>query len=505
MEARPTDPADPNMTYDDLGPEVMVAAESDSHLDAPYRTWVRLAVVGDVMAAAIGAVLARTIRFGSSGAVLSDADWITVSYGAIGMACLVAWPLITALCGGYDLRTQLFGVEELRRLMRSGISLLALLAVAVFAMNAVLSRGFVLALVPFTVGFSALFRLALRARSDRRQARGRSHHKVVAVGPTDELERLCRQLLSQPKSAIDIVAYVADDAGRRPASGPLALIRQLPDRDAIADLQQQGVQIDMLVRAGRPLPDEMWRLARRAHELDAVLAVAPHREDASSHVAVSYVPLGHTPLMVVETPSMRPSARWIKGAFDRVVGLAMLVVLTPVLLVIAGLLLLRQGRPILYSQERVGRSGSRFRCFKFRTMSTDADERLQELRELNEADGPLFKIREDPRVTPMGRWLRAHSLDELPQIFNVLAGSMSIVGPRPPLPSETAAYNEREARRLLVKPGLTGLWQVEGRSDLPWDDGVYLDLLYVEHWSPLLDIVIIARTIRAVVRPSGAY
>jgi exopolysaccharide biosynthesis polyprenyl glycosylphosphotransferase len=413
--------------------------------------------------------------------------------------------MITALCGGYDLRTQLFGVEELRRLMRAGMSLLALLAVAVFALNAVLSRGFVLALVPITVGFSAAFRVALRMRSDRRQARGRSHHKVVAVGPTDELERLCRQVMSQPKSAIDIVAYVADDAGRRPATGPLALIRELPDRDAISELPQRGIQIDMLVRAGRPLPDEMWRLAQRAHELDAVLAVAPHREDASSHVAVSYVPLGHTPLMVVETPSMRPSARWVKGAFDRVLATAMVLVLLPVFAVLAGLLLLRQGRPIFYAQERVGRHGTPFKCFKFRTMSTDAEEKLAELQALNEADGPLFKIRDDPRVTPIGRWLRAHSLDELPQLFNVLNGSMSIVGPRPPLPSEAASYNEREARRLLVKPGLTGLWQVEGRSDLPWDDGVYLDLLYVEHWSPLLDIVIISRTIRAVLRPNGAY
>ena len=134
-----------------------------------------------------------------------------------------------------------------------------------------------------------------------------------------------------------------------------------------------------------------------------------------------------------------------------------------------------------------------------------ADAWLEELRAHNQADGPLFKMRDDPRVTRIGGFLRAHSLDELPQLFNVLRGSMSIVGPRPPLPSEAATYNEREARRLLVKPGLTGLWQVEGRSDLPWDEGVYLDLLYVEHWSPLLDLAIIGRTVRAVIHPSGAY
>jgi lipopolysaccharide/colanic/teichoic acid biosynthesis glycosyltransferase len=183
----------------------------------------------------------------------------------------------------------------------------------------------------------------------------------------------------------------------------------------------------------------------------------------------------------------------------------MLVVLSPVLLALSALLLIRQGRPLLYSQERVGRHGTPFRCWKFRTMVEGAHDQLEALRHSNEAEVPLFKIRDDPRVTPVGRWVRKHSLDELPQLFNVLGGSMSIVGPRPPLPTEAASYNEREARRLLVKPGLTGLWQVEGRSDLPWDDGVYLDLLYVERWSPLLDLLIILRTIRAVVRPSGAY
>ncbi len=183
----------------------------------------------------------------------------------------------------------------------------------------------------------------------------------------------------------------------------------------------------------------------------------------------------------------------------------MVLVLAPVLLCISLVILFRDGRPILFRQDRIGRHGERFTCLKFRTMRPDAEAQLDDLKHLNEVDGPLFKIRDDPRVTSLGRFLRDHSLDELPQLFNVLTGSMSIVGPRPPLPREAATYNEREARRLLVKPGLTGLWQVEGRSDLPWSDGVYLDLLYVDHWSPLLDLVIIARTVRAVFRPAGAY
>lgn len=489
----------------ELPPHEVLVADSDGRRDAPYRLWVRMALLGDVVAATVATSLARELRFGAGTAVLAGGDGIKVAYSSIAIACLVTWPVITALCGGYDLRCQLVGVEELRRILRSGISLTALLGFSVFVVNATLSRGFVIALVPLIVVLSSSWRLLLRWRANRRQGRGTDHHKVVAVGPTDELQRLCLQVLGRPRSAIDIVAYVADDSDSRPLTGPLALIHRLPDRDAIKDLPALGIPIDLLVRAGRPLPDEMWALARRAREVDAVLAVAPHREDASSHVAMSYVPMSHTPLLIVETPTLRPSARMVKAVFDRVVGLAIVVVLSPILLAIATVLLVRQGRPILYVQPRVGRNGKLFRCLKFRTMIVDAHEQLHELQHHNEANGPLFKIRQDPRVTPIGRRLRSHSLDELPQLFNVLSGSMSLVGPRPPLPNEAATYNEREARRLLVKPGLTGLWQVEGRSDLPWDDGVYLDLLYVEHWSPLLDMLIMLRTLKAVIRPEGAY
>jgi exopolysaccharide biosynthesis polyprenyl glycosylphosphotransferase len=488
-------------------PETTTPAQADGGRDQPYRRWVRMAVIGDVVAAGLAAALARAVSFG----VYSDADvhpdgTLRVSYMVIGLAMPLLWPVVQALCGCYDLRTLLVGVEELRRVLRAGISLLALLGFIHFALDVDLSRGYVGALVPLLLLFTGIWRLLLQRHVSRRQSAGKGHHNVVAVGPIDEVQRLCMQLLSRPGSSIDVVAYVADDDDGVPIeSGPLSLVRRLDNRDAIRTLQDMGVPVDLLVRAGRPHHDEIWALARRARELGAALAIAPHREDASANVAVSYVPLGNTPLLVVETPTLRPSARAIKAVFDRVLASLMILALSPVLVGIALLILIRDGRPVLFKQDRIGQGGKRFKCLKFRTMHVDAEARLAELQALNEVDGPLFKIREDPRVTDVGRFLRGHSLDELPQLFNVLTGSMSIVGPRPPLPNEAATYNEREARRLLVKPGLTGLWQVEGRSDLPWSDGVYLDLLYVDHWSPLLDLVIIARTVRAVVKPNGAY
>ena len=484
----------------------LVAADSDAQRDAPYRQCVRQAVVGDIAMAALAAAAARITEFGLGGHAKVASGSYTLSYLTVGLLVTGIWPLVIAVCGGYDFRTLLVGVEELRRVIRAAISLVALLGFVYLFGDIDLARGYVAALFPLVAVFTGIWRFVLRAQAGRRQRMGHGHHNVVAVGPIDDLQRLCVQLMARPGSAIDIVAVVPDDAtADQVLTGPLGLIRRLPDRESINQLQREGTTIDLLVRAGRPRDDEMWALARRAAEVQATLAIAPHREDASAHVAVSYVPLGRTPLLVVETPTLHPSARVIKAVFDRVLGLLMTIILSPLLLLIAFMVLVRDGRPIFYRQQRMGRHGVPFDCFKFRTMHRDADQRVAELQALNDADGPLFKIREDPRVTGVGRFLRSHSLDELPQLFNVLGGSMSIVGPRPPLPNEAATYNEREARRLLVKPGLTGLWQVEGRSDLPWDEGVYLDLLYVDHWSPLLDMVIIARTVRAVVRPNGAY
>ena len=487
-------------------PEGPRVADSDARRDAPYRRWVRWAAVGDLAAAGLAAAAARALAFGVGSEARVEGGSFRLSYTALGLLVTLTWPALVGICGGYDLRTLLVGVEELRRVVRSGISLLAFLGFVFFVTNVDLSRGFVAAMVPLVVLFTGTWRYLLRMRSNRAQLRGFGHHNVVAVGRADDLQRLCVQLLARPGSAIDLVAIVADDLEpETELTGPLALVRRLPDRDSIQILKDEGVGIDLLVRAGRPRPEEVWALARRAHDLQVGLCIAPHREDASAHMAVSYVPLGRTPLLVVETPTLHPVARAIKAVFDRTFALLMLIGLAPILLLISLLVLLREGRPILYSQERVGRGGRPFRCFKFRTMHRDADSRLADLIDLNEADGPLFKMRDDPRVHRIGAFLRNHSLDELPQIFNVLGGSMSIVGPRPPLPTEAATYNEREARRLLVKPGLTGLWQVEGRSDLPWDEGVYLDLLYVDHWSVLLDLAIVARTAKAVFFPSGAY
>jgi exopolysaccharide biosynthesis polyprenyl glycosylphosphotransferase len=190
---------------------------------------------------------------------------------------------------------------------------------------------------------------------------------------------------------------------------------------------------------------------------------------------------------------------------DRLGAVGLLVLLAPLLLVIAVAVKLDGGGPVLFRQTRVGRHGRVFTMVKFRSMVVDAEARLAELAAANEGAGPLFKMRNDPRTTRVGAVLRRYSLDELPQLFNVLAGSMSIVGPRPPLPSEAQQFGQDAQRRLLVRPGLTGLWQISGRSDLSWEQAVRLDLRYVENWNLALDLQILCKTLSAVLKSRGAY
>jgi exopolysaccharide biosynthesis polyprenyl glycosylphosphotransferase len=215
--------------------------------------------------------------------------------------------------------------------------------------------------------------------------------------------------------------------------------------------------------------------------------------------------VGGTPVLRLDSPRFAGVRLAVKTAFDRTVAGVALILLAPLLLTLGLLVRCTSRGPALYFQERVGRNGVRFRMVKFRSMYTGAHERVSELIDRNAADGPLFKMKDDPRVTSVGKWLRKFSLDELPQLLNVLTGSMSLVGPRPPLPSEVETYEGDVHRRLLVKPGLTGLWQVSGRSDLSWEDSVRLDLHYVENWSLAMDLRLLFRTAGVVLKAKGAY
>lgn len=252
---------------------------------------------------------------------------------------------------------------------------------------------------------------------------------------------------------------------------------------------------------GRGIRDLSWELEK----IDVDLLVAPGVVDVAGP-RLQMRPVAGLPLIHLEKPQYHGAKRFQKRLFDLVFSGAAVVCLLPLMAVIAVAIRATGKGPTLYRQQRIGLNGKPFQMVKFRTMVDGADAMIEELVDQNESEGGvLFKIKDDPRVTPVGRFLRKFSLDELPQFFNVLNRDMSVVGPRPPLPTEVSSYDDYAKRRLLVRPGITGLWQVSGRSDLSWEDSVRLDLFYVENWSMITDFLIALKTAKVVFTRTGAY
>jgi exopolysaccharide biosynthesis polyprenyl glycosylphosphotransferase len=243
-----------------------------------------------------------------------------------------------------------------------------------------------------------------------------------------------------------------------------------------------------------------WQLERR----DVDLLVAPDVIDVAGP-RVRFAPVTGMPLLQISEPRIYGPGRWLKPCYERLLSIPLLVLASPLLLVIAIAVLIDSGRPVFYRQKRIGFGGEEFEMVKFRSMVRDADKMLPELLAQNDHDGALFKLRDDPRVTRVGRFLRKYSLDELAQLINVVKGDMLLIGPRPCLQSETEGFGEAARRRFLARPGMTGLWQVSGRSDIPWEEAVRLDLYYVENWSLLMDLMIVWRTFAVVGSGRGGY
>jgi exopolysaccharide biosynthesis polyprenyl glycosylphosphotransferase len=331
---------------------------------------------------------------------------------------------------------------------------------------------------------------------------------VILVGHEQAVHETNRRLQRERFHGMAVVGVCLP---RVPVLGRVMLRGQqsLPPVYGTFDEVAQAVaraQADTVIVLSCPELDgaALRRLAWKLERDDIDLIVASTLVDVAGD-RTTIRPVDGLPLLHVEHPRLKGARRFFKAIFDRIASLLGLIALSPVLLAIAALVKVTSSGPVIFKQVRVGKNGGRFVIYKFRTMYADAEARLAELRHLNENDGTLFKIKKDPRVTPVGRWLRRLSLDEIPQLLNVLKGDMSLVGPRPPLPREVDEYPFDMRRRLVVKPGLTGLWQVSGRSDLSWEESIKLDLRYVENWSLSMDLMILARTMLAVWRSSGAY
>jgi len=417
----------------------------------------------------------------------------------------LAWVLVLALHRAYGRWTIDQGAKVPSRIAQAGFTLAAVVSSASLALHYTALIDHVLLGIPVMVVLTVLLRRVVRVwlRSSQR-----AHvRRTLVVGQVRGLAGMLRALERGRADGMHLVAAClvdADDATDDQIAG-LSVPVYGDLSDVVGTAKAAGCNTVIVTPSAHLDTLHLRRLGWALHDAGIELLLAPALSDVARE-RIDVRPAGDVPLLHVRAPVFTGPQRVLKGLMDRAVAVVLLVVLAPLMLFIATLVRTTSTGPALFRQRRVGRGGQEFTCLKFRTMTADAEARRAELVHLNErADGLLFKIRHDPRITRIGAVLRKYSLDELPQLVNVVAGDMSLVGPRPPLPQEVAAYDDALRRRLLVKPGLTGLWQVSGRSELPWEEAVRLDLSYVDNWSPALDARILLRTVSAVLKGTGAY
>jgi exopolysaccharide biosynthesis polyprenyl glycosylphosphotransferase len=469
-----------------------------------WRTGYQLAALlvdlGAALCAVVGAFL---VRFGYA---VSE---VRPSRLALLAVVLIAWLAAVGLNRGYEVRILGAGTSEFERLGKAFLELTALTTFTAYATHADPSRGFVLSALPATLVLSAAGRYTLRKIVHGARRRGRAIVNVLAVGGVDEIESFSDNLARNADTGLRVRAAClvsavtpdAADAARLESRG----ISLTGDCDSIRDAVIKSGISTVAVVANDIGSEKLRWISWQLEGTDADLVLLPALTEVAGR-RLSIEQVGALPLLYVSRPEFTGLRRAVKAGFDRLLALIALILLAPVLILVALAIRVTSRGPALFAQTRVGKDGTTFRMIKFRSMVVDAEALTGQLETLNEVPGgTLFKIRRDPRVTRVGRFLRRFSIDEIPQLINVLTGRMSLVGPRPPLPQEVATYGGDVRRRLLVKPGLTGLWQISGRSDLTWEESVRLDLRYVENWSLTLDALVLLRTFSAVVRGRGAY
>lgn len=429
-------------------------------------------------------------------------------YGRWAVALVLPPTWIVAMLAhrSYDRGVLGLGAEEYRRVLRGAVALpaLAALAYGLFRHDAGLLHDMIMAAAPAAV-FALAGRYWLRRRLHRRWARSPDGSATLLVGPAHAVAELIAVLRRGGTPRLQAAGVCLTDPENA------SQIRRLgvPALGGVGDMNDVVRALGISTVVVLPAPELDASVLRRISWTAAVQGVdfllAPVLTDVSA-ARLAVRPTNGVPLMRIKPPNLSRVARLPKELLDRSLAAALLLFLALPMLLIALVVRLDSPGPALFRQQRVGRYGDQFTMFKFRTMRSDSEALRAELEHLNQnSDGLLFKVKKDPRITRVGSFLRHSSIDELPQLINVVRGQMSLVGPRPPLPEEVEEYTSDIKRRLLVKPGLTGLWQVSGRSDLPWDEAVRLDLGYVDNWSMGLDLSILARTGSAVVRGTGAY
>jgi exopolysaccharide biosynthesis polyprenyl glycosylphosphotransferase len=456
--------------------------------------------VGDALIAMAIVGLAVLMRFGDARIGATD-----IPYGVLPILIGPVWVTAMWFGGSYDTRYMATGSEEYRRVVNAGIWLLAIVGFTAFAFQASVSRTLVaIGLPAITLGTllnRALGRLVLR----RRLGSTATLHRTVVLGDRDDSAALVRHMRGSPHVGYAVVGvYLLCSATEAPQRALEDADEMTSPEELVASVRSLNADTIAVTHAAAFGSGQLRRLSWALEGTGIELLVAPSLTDvAGPRIVVR--PVQGLPLLHIEEPEFHGAKRVLKAAIDRVLGTVVLLAALPIMLVTAIAIKVSDRGPIFYRQARVGRLGAEFVIWKFRTMTPDAEDRHAALLAEAEHDGVLFKLADDPRVTRVGRVLRRYSIDEIPQLLNVLGGSMSLVGPRPQRPLEVAQYADDARRRLLVKPGMTGLWQVSGRNSLTWEEALQLDLHYVDNWSVTRDLVILAKTAWTVLRSPGAY
>jgi exopolysaccharide biosynthesis polyprenyl glycosylphosphotransferase len=475
-------------------------APMQSHQDRPHlrrdplRVYATRAVIWDILAvtlaSAIGFVLRWTIPYNLN---ISDG-----SYVFFALVVVVSWVLVLAFRGAYDTRILGVGSEEFKRIVGATAVVFAAIAIVSYALKLDLSRGFVL--IAFMVGLVLLLtvRWVLRAWLRHERMYGHFLHRTIVIGSGPGQTELVDMLGRDPVAGFSVVDVIDEP--------PINISEQ--DLDVWLDEVMARISLedaDTVALAGSPAlgPKVVQRLAWRLEGPRVDLLVAPTVGDIAGP-RVSMRMAADLPLLHLDEPHLTGPKRAIKRGLDIVFGIVLTIIFLPFMIIAAiGTFFTSRG-PVLYRQQRVGRGGELITVTKFRTMYVGADKEREKY--IGAPDGRIRqRYRDDPRITLFGRVLRRWSIDEMPQVFNVITGSMSLVGPRPVLPEELGLFADADHRRHLTKPGLTGLWQVSGRKEVDWDERMRMDLEYVENWSPALDLVIVAKTAKVVLTGEGAY
>nr|WP_059020670.1 sugar transferase [Mycobacterium sp. M26] len=432
----------------------------------------------------------------------------SIDYTVVSVALVVAWLAALSIYRSRSPRIIGEGAEEYRLVLSATLALFGGIAIVAMLLKLDIARGYLAIALPLGLTFLLTGRWVVRRSIARgRKKFGRYATPVVAMGQLGAVCELAESMARQSESGYVVVGVCVPEAAATDAVDieSVGVVPVYAGGELVRAVQETGadaVAVTATERLGaRGIRDLSWQLEK--HDID--LLVSPGMVDVASPRLLMR-PVGGLLLIHVEKPRYNGAKGFEKRLFDIAFSVAVLVLSLPLTLLVALLIKATSSGPVFYLSERIGLDGKPFRMIKFRTMVNGADQMLAELSALNESDGGvLFKIRRDPRVTPVGRVLRRYSIDEIPQFLNVLRRDMSVVGPRPPLPSEVASYDAEVRRRLLVRPGITGLWQVSGRSDLPWEVSVRLDISYVENWSLMADLMIVVKTVRAMLRATGAY